>query len=101
MNVYSQFQVGEVANMMQSPNDDSLVVFIGINSKKFIILGSNGINWVTEDCGANVRALNSGKRIHEFQFHPTEKYMALAATWTDCSEFGDDPCKIYKELYFT
>jgi hypothetical protein len=56
---------------------------------------------VTEDCGANVRALNSGKRIHEFQFHPVEKYMALAATWTDCSEFGDDPCKIYKELYYT
>ena len=29
------------------------------------------------------------------------KYWALAATWTDCQEFGDDPCKIYKELYFT
>jgi hypothetical protein len=25
----------------------------------------------------------------------------LAATWTDCAEFGDDPCKIYKELYLT
>jgi hypothetical protein len=56
---------------------------------------------VTEDCGATVRGLNSGKKIHEFQFHPTEKYMALAATWTDCMEFGDDPCKIYKELYVT
>jgi len=77
--------------MMQSPVDDSLVVF----------LGSHGINWITEDCGATVRGLNSGKKIHEFQFHPTEKYWALAATWTDCVEFGDDPCKIYKELYVT
>jgi hypothetical protein len=25
----------------------------------------------------------------------------LAATWTDCTEFGDEPCKIYKELYVT
>ena len=65
------------------------------------ILGSTGINWITEDCGANFRALNSGKKIHEFEFHPTEKTWALAATWTDCAEFGDDPCKIYKELYVT
>jgi hypothetical protein len=25
----------------------------------------------------------------------------LAATWTDCDEFGDEPCKIYKELFVT
>ena len=34
-------------------------------------------------------------------FHPSERNWALAATWTDCVEFGDDPCKIYKELYVT
>jgi hypothetical protein len=34
-------------------------------------------------------------------FHPLEKSWALAATWTDCQEFGDEPCKIYKELYST
>lgn len=56
---------------------------------------------MTDDCGANIRGLNSGKKIHEFQFHPTERNWALAATWTDCTEFGDDPCKIYKELYVT
>jgi hypothetical protein len=48
------------------------------------ILGSHGINWITDDCGANIRGLNSGKKIHEFQFHPTERTWALAATWTDC-----------------
>lgn len=64
-------------------------------------IGTHGINWLTEDCGAKLRGLNSGKKIHEFQFHPTEKTWALAATWTDCSEFDDDPCKIYKELYMT
>lgn len=98
---------------MQSPVDDSLVVFIGkykvvaykvINIWWLIAnvnIGSHGINWVTEDCGANVRGLNSGKKIHEFQFHPLEKNWALAATWTACEEFGDEPCKIYKELYVT
>lgn len=67
-------EIGGVASMMQSPVDDALVVFIG----------SNGINWITDDCGANLRALNSGKKIHEFQYHPTERNWALAATWTDC-----------------
>lgn len=42
--------------MLQSPVDDNLVVFIG----------THGINWVTEDCGAKIRGLNSGKKIHEF-----------------------------------
>lgn len=52
---------------MQSPVDDSLVAFIGkIYRKTNHLIGSNGINWITDDCGANVRALNSGKRIHEF-----------------------------------
>jgi hypothetical protein len=25
----------------------------------------------------------------------------LAASWTNCAEFRDEPCKIYKELYMT
>jgi hypothetical protein len=47
--------------MQQSPVDDSLIVF----------LGTHGINWVTEDCGANIRAFNSGKVIEEMLFHPS------------------------------
>jgi hypothetical protein len=46
--------------------------------------------------------LNSGKRIHELQFHPKQREWALAAGWTSCADFGDDePCEIYKELYLT
>jgi hypothetical protein len=84
--------IGKVKKMMQSPVDDNLVVFTG----------TNGINWVTEDCAANLRALNSGKRIHEFQYHPKQRAWALAAGWTSCADFADDePCEIYKELYIT
>lgn len=77
--------------MIQNPVDDSLVVF----------LGTSGINWVSEDCGGNIRALNSGKKIQEFMFHPIQRSWALAGSWTSCSEFQDEPCKIYKELYIT
>lgn len=49
-----------------------------------------------------MKALNSGKKIHEFIFHPTQKNWALAAGWTSCQDFADDePCEIYKELYVT
>ena len=37
----------------------------------FFCLGTNGINWVTEDCGGNISALNAGKFVQEFMFHPT------------------------------
>ncbi len=56
---------------------------------------------MSDDCGANVRALNSGKKIHEFMFHPTQRSWALAGSWTNCAEFVDEPCRIYKELYYT
>ena len=63
--------------------------------------GTNGINWVSEDCGGTIKALNSGKRIQEFLFHPTQKTWALAASWTTCAEFLDEPCRIFKEVYYT
>ena len=84
-------EIGFVHKMIQSPNDDQLVVFIG----------SNGINWISEDCGGNIKGLNSGKRIQEFLFHPTQRSWALAASWTSCEEFVDEPCRIYKELYYS
>jgi hypothetical protein len=88
----SQTDIGQVNKMIQSPVDDSLVVFTG----------TNGINWITEDCGSNLRALNSGKKIHEFTYHPKQRTWALAAGWTSCNDFGDgEPCEIYKELYVT
>jgi len=34
-------------------------------------------------------------------FHPTHRDWALAASWTSCEEFGDEPCRIFKELYWT
>lgn len=34
-------------------------------------------------------------------FHPTQKQWALAASWTSCAEFKDEPCKIYKEIFVT
>lgn len=87
-----QTDIGHIKRMYQSPVDQSLIVFIG----------STGINWITEQCGNGLKALNSGKRIHEFQFHPFQRNWATAAGWTSCAEFNDDePCEIYKEIYLT
>jgi len=93
--VISQDQeIGHVHTMRQSPVDDNIVVF----------LGTSGVNWITENCGADMRALNSGKVIEEFTFHPTDRVRGLAASWTNCDkglEEGDEKCKIFKELYYT
>lgn len=76
--------------MLQSPVDKKLVIF----------LGSTGINWISEDCGATVKAINSGRNIKEFQFHPSERAWILASAYTTCDDFENgEPCRIYKELY--
>lgn len=78
--------------MLQSPVDSKMIIF----------LGSAGINWITEDCGKNIRAINSGKPIKEFQFHPNQAKWVLASGYTTCDDFDDgEPCKIYKELYLS
>ena len=78
--------------MHQSPIDQSLIV----------IIGTSGINWVTEDCGDSVQTLNDHSRpIQEFLFHPDERTWALASSWTTCAQFINEPCRIYKKLYYT
>jgi len=66
-----------------------------------IFLGTHGINWVSEDCGRKIKALNHGRKIKEFIFHPTERNWGLASAFTLCEDFVGEPCRIYKELFLT
>jgi hypothetical protein len=85
-------EIGKVSRIIESPVDKSLVIF----------LGTHGINWIGEDCGRKVRALNHGRKIQEYTFHPTERNWGLASAFTLCEDFDDgEPCKIYKELFLT
>merc|ERR1712032_1062269 len=83
-------EIGRVSRILQSPVDKSLLIF----------LGTHGINWIGEDCGRRIKALNHGRKIKEFQFHPTERNWGLATAFTLCDDL-DEPCKIFKELYVT
>jgi hypothetical protein len=56
--------------MIQNPIDDDIVAFIGMSLIFLTVLGTHGINWITTDCGQTVKALNSGKKVEEFLFHP-------------------------------
>ncbi len=83
--------MGEVSSMLQSPVDPSI----------FIFSGTDGLNWITEDCGVTVRAIKSVKNLKEFLFHPYEPKWILASRLTTCEDFIIESCKIYKELYIT
>ena len=88
----SLIQVGSVSRIIQSPVDPNLLIFIG----------THGINWIGEDCGRKIRALNHGRKIKEFILHPTERNWGLASAFTLCEDFTNgEPCKIYKELFVT
>jgi hypothetical protein len=88
----SDNEIGKVSKILESPVDKSLVVF----------LGTHGINWVGEDCGRKIKALNHGRKVQEYVFHPTERNWGLASAFTLCEDFTNgEPCKIYKELFLT
>lgn len=84
-------QIGKVSEILLSPVDKNLV----------IILGTHGINWVSENCGRSISALNHGRKIHEFIFHPTERTWVLASAYTLCEDFQNEPCRKYKEIFVT
>jgi hypothetical protein len=84
-------EIGKVSKILLSPVDKNLVIF----------LGTHGINWVSQDCGRNVKALNAGRKIQEFIFHPTERNWGLASAFTLCEDFPGQPCKHFKELFVT
>jgi hypothetical protein len=78
--------------MIMSPVDKTLLIF----------LGTHGINWILFNCSrGGIKALNHGRKIQEFMFHPTEKNWGLASAFTICDDFADEPCRYYKELFLT
>jgi len=60
--------------MLRSPVNHYLVIF----------LGSEGINWISEDCGETYKALATDRNFREFIFHPYEKDWILASSWSVC-----------------
>lgn len=84
-------EIGRVTEIIKSPVDNNMVIF----------LGTHGINWITEDCGRKIKALNHGRKIQEFIFHPTERNWVLASAYTLCSDFQYESCKKFKEVFVT
>jgi len=83
--------IGEVLSLQVSPVDPHLLV----------MLGSRGINWFSDDCGDTIWALNYGRPIYSFQFHPVQRDWGLAGSWTLCDALETDTCYRYKEMYVT
>ena len=44
-----------------------------VDPEMFIFLGTHGVNWITEDCGKSIRAINTGRKLETFEFHPIER----------------------------
>lgn len=86
-------RAAKISEVVLSPVDPNLLFFVG----------AAGVNWVSEDCGQNYKPLNNGRGISQFKFHPTERNWAMASIFTSWDDFSEDdePCKIYREVYYT
>ncbi len=67
-------EIGEVANILRSEADDKLVFFVG----------TKGVSWVSQDCGARMRALNKGFVSTVVRSHPVERNWILAGSRQTC-----------------
>lgn len=81
----------KVVSLILSPADSSLVFFIG----------TEGMNWVSEDCGENLKSLSGDRKIMDFKFHPTQREWALSSIYTECEYFDDEECDVHPEVYLT
>ncbi|EGR32320.1 hypothetical protein IMG5_088080 [Ichthyophthirius multifiliis] len=66
--------VGYVYKMIASP----------INSNEIVFIGSQGINWISTDCGITVKSLGANMNLKEFAFHPVERTWMMASSWSTC-----------------
>lgn len=89
--MYFHKKIGKISSIVRSPVDKKLIIF----------LGTHGINWISENCGTNVKALNHGRKIEEYHFHPFERTWGLAAAFSLCEDYIDEPCRINKEVFVT
>ncbi|KAL4482775.1 hypothetical protein ABPG72_022335 [Tetrahymena utriculariae] len=91
--------VGIVTQMIASPIDSNEIVF----------MGSDGINWITADCGVTIQALGINLNLREFMYHPTEKNWMLASSFNNCEKQNnqkdkrkkDTECFKTKDLFFS
>eukprot|EP01017_Pseudomicrothorax_dubius_P026778 TRINITY_DN3020_c0_g1_i1.p1 TRINITY_DN3020_c0_g1~~TRINITY_DN3020_c0_g1_i1.p1 ORF type:complete len:636 (-),score=85.45 TRINITY_DN3020_c0_g1_i1:109-2016(-) len=65
------------------------------------LLGADGVNYITEDCGDNFHVLSHSRVITELQFHSRVREWALATSWSSCEDPTGSPCAVTKQLYVT
>ncbi|EGR30448.1 hypothetical protein IMG5_131920 [Ichthyophthirius multifiliis] len=91
--------IGYVHKIMSSP----------INSNEIVFIGTQGINWITTDCGQTIKPLGANMNLKEFAFHPTERTWMLASSWSVCDNKNENQsknnqknqCFVTKDLYLS
>lgn len=66
-----------------------------------LFLGTEGINWISPDCGKTINAIGAERQLREFQFHPKDKNQILAASWSKCPPKSEPKCFSTKDLMFS
>lgn len=84
-------EIGDVTNMIKSEADDNTVVFVG----------SKGVIWVSNNCGATMTAVNKDFQIKIIKLHPIEVNWFLAAEAQKCGPKDKKCIPGHLTLYMT
>lgn len=81
-------KVGVVRKIIQSDNNRNVLFF----------LGTEEINWISNDCGVTLTAFNQGRPIEDLIFNPIDPRWIIATAFTQPE---DEQELTYKELFYS
>lgn len=76
--------------LIPSSNKISSIVLSPADPKLIYLIGNKGKNWLSEDCGANLKPLNDDKKLQDIKFHPTQREWAISSIYKSCDDFSDE-----------
>ena len=87
--------------LIPSSNKISSIVLSPADPKLIYLIGNKGKNWLSEDCGANLKPLNDDKKLQDIKFHPTQREWAISSIYKSCDDFSDEEWYGHQEIYAT
>lgn len=72
-----------------------------IDQKEIVFIGTEGVSWISSDCGHTITTLGINQNLKEFMFHPVQRDWMLATSWSECGKEKDPDCVVTKDLLFS
>ena len=77
-------------------------IYASTADQKFILFhGSNGISFISGDCGSTIEAFEHNEEFSEFKLNPIDTNLIIAAAKLKCDELSPEYCPLAVDLFYS